>query len=706
MWASNGCVYTVFFLLAASLQKQQQAEAALLEYLPKLETLRATAPLETMRRAGLVDVLQQNNVQLTPDDNQFEPQKEIAICHLAHLFEGTMLTPDNERFIIDVFGSWEGTVAIALAAEHLNTGDGSIVKAVEGINQKCNIRFTMESFDVENVSKNDAVEEMIALTDRTPVEERLPCAVIGPYISRNALATALILGIRKYPQLSPGAGSPELDLKAQYPFFGRTISSTKTSAELVILYLYNKLGVRHLGVLHHPDEFGSGYALGLQIAAAEYAPDMIVKPVEMILRLDPEDPRVSEDVAQTIGFLKDTQFTFFFSLAYHDHHDMIMTEAYNQGIAGTGKHNWYFSEGVGSLIIDRTYPKNSPLHLAHVGASKFLPVGGIPGLSPGFDKLEALLKEFKTHDQDMAFLKKVLPKYTTGHNDSIFDSVLESDKFLQTARHPTAFAYDAAIAFGLAACNATQPETYFEGAPLYASLVQNSFQGATGQVVFDPATGSRIAQSMEFELENHQLDDSRETDEEIGFKLVRAEIYQDKDWKELEPLLFNDGTNNIPLDLPEVTVDENLLTPGLRAGGLILCGIVLLLSLSFSFWTQYNRHSRAVKSAQPIFLHIICAGAFILGSSIIPLSIDLGVASLEGCNIACMSFPWLIVIGFSVIFTALGAKTERVNRIIKNGTKFKRIMVTAVDVYRPMLAVLGGKMRETVTYESSILDCA
>ena len=41
------------------------------------------------------------------------------------------------------------------------------------------------------------------------------------------------------------------------------------------------------------------------------------------------------------------------------------------------------------------------------------------------------------------------------------------------------------------------------------------------------------------------------------------------------------------------------------------------------------RDHRVVKSGQPVFLEIICAGTFIMASAIIPLSIDDSIASEE-----------------------------------------------------------------------------
>ena len=42
-----------------------------------------------------------------------------------------------------------------------------------------------------------------------------------------------------------------------------------------------------------------------------------------------------------------------------------------------------------------------------------------------------------------------------------------------------------------------------------------------------------------------------------------------------------------------------------------------------------------------------------MGSAIIPMSIDEGWTSKEGADAACMAFPWLFFIGWSLTFSAL-----------------------------------------------------
>jgi hypothetical protein len=45
------------------------------------------------------------------------------------------------------------------------------------------------------------------------------------------------------------------------------------------------------------------------------------------------------------------------------------------------------------------------------------------------------------------------------------------------------FVYDSIIAFGLAACDITQPGSYFTGEEHFDQIVRTSFEGASGKIV-------------------------------------------------------------------------------------------------------------------------------------------------------------------------------------------------------------------------------
>jgi gamma-aminobutyric acid type B receptor len=79
---------------------------------------------------------------------------------------------------------------------------------------------------------------------------------------------------------------------------------------------------------------------------------------------------------------------------------------------------------------------------------------------------------------------------------------------------------------------------------------------------------------------------------------------------------------------------------------------------------------------------------FVLASSIFPMAIDDGFASVEACDKACMSIPWLITMGWSILFAALYAKLRRENLVIQNAMAFRTIKVSKKDVMLPF-AVLS-----------------
>lgn len=117
--------------------------------------------------------------------------------------------------------------------------------------------------------------------------------------------------------------------------------------------------------------------------------------------------------------------------------------------------------------------------------------------------------------------------------------------------------------------------------------------------------------------------------------------------------------------------------------GYILLAVVFLLSIGFGMATVIKREHPVIRKSQPTFLLMVCAGAAIAGSAIIPLSFDDEKYSTQACSIACMATPWLLSIGFVTAFSALFSKIWRVNQIFHNPNKFSRIKVTEKDVLAP-----------------------
>lgn len=76
-------------------------------------------------------------------------------------------------------------------------------------------------------------------------------------------------------------------------------------------------------------------------------------------------------------------------------------------------------------------------------------------------------------------------------------------------------------------------------------------------------------------------------------------------------------------------------------------------------------------------------------TSIIPMGIDNKDFSIETCDIACNLIPWLYSIGFVISFSALFSKTWRVNKILNNPDKFRKVKVTPRDVIAPFIILMS-----------------
>jgi len=118
----------------------------------------------------------------------------------------------------------------------------------------------------------------------------------------------------------------------------------------------------------------------------------------------------------------------------------------------------------------------------------------------------------------------------------------------------------------------------------------------------------------------------------------------------------------------------------IRVAGFTLFGIIAITSISCAGFVICHQQQQVVKALQPIFLLCICVGGLVMGSSIVPLSIDDGIASQRGCDIAGMALPWLLSLGFSVAISALFAKLLRINMIISASSTFRRVQVRVQDV--------------------------
>ena len=149
--------------------------------------------------------------------------------------------------------------------------------------------------------------------------------------------------------------------------------------------------------------------------------------------------------------------------------------------------------------------------------------------------------------------------------------------------------------------------------------------------------------------------------------------------------------NLIPIELPPLEVDHNLLGPLVWAGYLCF-GILALASVSCIGWAIWNRTETVVKASQPAFLIMTALGTLLMAAALIPLSYDDDGNSEEMANTfavgICMSIPWLVFTGFTTTFAALFSKTWRVNKFFHSKSDFGRLKITEFDVIAPFVVLM------------------
>ena len=377
--------------------------------------------------------------------------------------------------------------------------------------------------------------------------------------------------------------SDELDDKSQYPLFGRTVHSNEGNAIPLVIYLRDILRLDHLAVVYVNDAYGNGYVDTLQKAADKYTPDLKIHEIP----LDIDDTSMEHAVEK----LKQTGYRFVLAALFtRETHDALLSEAHRQGVAGNGLHNWFFSATFVGTLTGRVFEKGSPLHLAYRGVGQILVSGGVEGF-PSYDKYRAKLKQLK-NPIDMEYLASKFPAYdhpSWGNGTPMVD---DPDYLTVISNDYNPFSYEAAIALGLAACEALTDDNILTGESHMVALRKSTFAGVSGNdVVFDHVTGTRDPNSALYKVTNFV--EREQDDGGIIFEPRTSHLFQKSQWMVVQDYIFNDGTSNLPIDIaPQQNTNDRVVETALLVGGSVAATIIL--GLSWLLIREYRRKTNEV----------------------------------------------------------------------------------------------------------------
>lgn len=587
----------------------------------------------------------------------------LTICHLVDLNFHSFTTTQGLRIPHPSSFGPQAVAAYALALEHLNARDDSVISELADL-QCGQLQFTAEFFDT-------ALREYLAVDAVTQTLERSrrrPCVFTGASYSSVTMASAVVTGVHGYPQVSAMSVAAQLEDRQQFPLFARLAARSGSEAAPLLDLLYHEFRLDFLTVVYtdEPETLTVINRMGKLVFDAY--PDLQLRFVAI--------PSDASDFVHTVDEIKQKGSRYVLSALSQIQFEPFILEAYEQGIIGDEQHVWVVL-GNSLQNIEGEFSPQDPFFRAMKGIVRFTASGSVPNVGRHSSFVEAWEK-LRTSPGDLAYLQSLLPILPENALES--KNTIDHSTF-EVLNSFTPLVYDMAILVGMAACQAGGS---FTGEEHYQAILNTTFVGATGNLALDPATGSRAEASFIgslFNVRPYGLENGN-----YSLSAVRVGNYADSRWTMDSMIIFNDGTTNFPSVLPPLHEDHNYIGRSLRLSGYALAGTVILCSVAASFWTAHGREkSRVIIASQPIFLLWITVGTALMGASIIPLAMDDEVSAQP----PCMAPFWLFTLGWCFAFSALFSKTRRVNMIFHN-PRFTRIKVSACDVILPMACLLAG----------------
>jgi 7 transmembrane sweet-taste receptor of 3 GCPR len=216
---------------------------------------------------------------------------------------------------------------------------------------------------------------------------------------------------------------------------------------------------------------------------------------------------------------------------------------------------------------------------------------------------------------------------------------------------------------------------------LLAGMIETKFHGASGTIDFGKEVGKeRNAETIAIGLYNIRPGNLTGLGKQ-SFYASLVYSNNDSEWVQQgnEAIIYRDGTTRAP-EIKRAFVENNYLSPGVRAIGMTLMAIAWVLGFTALIGLHIFNKDSVVQRAQPFFLKILCYGSVLTSSAIFTLSWDEGAGwSDRQLDIACAMTPWFFFVGIILTFCALFTKLWRVDKVLQ----FRRRAVTISNVMKP-----------------------
>ena len=521
----------------------------------------------------------------------------------------------------------------------------------------CNVKLTVEVIDTQ-FSPITATQNFTKVLQAENMDLQHPpaTAVLGAYRSAVTAPLAILSGVHGIPQVSAASTSLDLDAKEQYPLFGRTVANSVGEAAVALQY-FDSLASSHVAIFFVADAYGSA----LQKVFSESAAERNITTVSFAISIDATEAQTRDVLEQ----LADSNIRHIYAIVYEHQLDSIAAGAEEFGLLGQD-YFWLYP----GLDLDAVQMRQHP---ALVGAAILTMQGGLSasgGESSGYAQFQS--------DWTVAL--------DTGFGNYVQSKLPVAAAFSTKPGSFRPFMYDAVTALGVSMCQAgrTNSSYFFSGLDIYEQFRNLDLQGASGRVLIDPETGTRDYKTMSFVVWNVRAEDSG------GLAFVPALVYENGDWVPIadNKFIYKNGSEIAPNALPPIHLDYHYIGNTARAIAYFLMSITLFSAILSLLWLTWNRNERIVVIAQPVSLFVLSTGVVLMALTIAPATLDeTKISSSTGLDAACMSSPWLYVMGISLVNGALLAKIWALHQAYMQ-PDLKFVKVTQRGVFRPTLILV------------------
>ncbi|KAM9951146.1 hypothetical protein ACTFIT_012252 [Dictyostelium discoideum] len=436
--------------------------------------------------------------------------------------------------------------------------------------------------------------------------------IVGPAYSGSSSTACLVFGAFAVPSISFYATGASLSNSGSYPYFQRVMPDDRLQVQ-AILSLLKKNGWTRVSCIHTNEDYGNGGAD--QLVQQSNAQGITVNTNQAI---DPVDNGIApEQLYYDIVFdnleAAKSRVIVLYALFPPDCLE-IWKQAKARGFLGEG-FTWIVTDGCAELT-GGTDPD----------------LLGVLATFPSYGLGTEAYTDFE---------RTIVNDYNNNTGDAFYKGA--------------SFSYDAtyAMLMGIEAVLAKGGDPW-DGEQVRTELRNLKFNGITGTIAFDKNTGDRLY--GEFALLN-LINSTKGSFDPIGkINPDSGEITLKSD------ILYSGPTYKVPSDYQVVVFDRTLnIVLGVITGVcvLIVIGIGSVIALQ---WRKFRYSS-------PLFCMFIIIGALMGLASVFTL-LPTPTTPL------CSGFPWLLGLGYVIVFGTLFTKTWRTWRLFSNARKFKIIRIT------------------------------